>query len=223
MTVHVVVAHARGMVDDARVSAVPLDGLSKWGLMAQLLLAVVLFAAVPYAMSMVPFERIYVDGPYNAPHREDPMFPVRWWLIAIGSWVPFGSMPFAVLAWRRRHTHLGLALLQVSLLLCVCVIGWRNFPYYALGIYRAYIGEARIWDFDPAGLLQPYDSVGYVPDWEIQMLYPIAFVAVPRIGYRLFQERKRMSRAFILGTALCLATTVFAFFSTPHFLYWFLD
>ncbi|WP_141327341.1 hypothetical protein [Myxococcus sp. AB025B] len=211
------------MVDDARVSAVPLDGWSRWGLMAQLLLAVVLFAAVPYAMSMVPFERIYVDGPYNAPHREDPMFPVRWWLIAIGSWVPLFSMPFALLAWKRRHMHLGLALFQVSLLLCICVIGLRNFPYYALGIYRAYMGEARTWDFDPAGLMHPYGSVGYVPGCEALMLYPIALVAVPRIGYRLFQERHRISRALILGTALCLATTVFAFFSTPRFIDWILD
>ncbi|GEN06259.1 hypothetical protein SAMN05443572_102630 [Myxococcus fulvus] len=191
--------------------------------MAQLLLAVVLFAAVPYAMSMVPFERIYTDGAYNAPHTEDPLFPVRWRLIALGAWVPVLSMPFAVLAWKRRHAHLELWLLQVSLLLCVCVIGWRNFPYYVLGIYRAYLGEARVADFDPKGLLEPYRSTGYVPDWEMLLLYPVALVAVPLIGYRLFQERKRMSRAFVLGIAMCLATTVFAFLSTPGFSDWLVD
>ncbi|AKF86842.1 hypothetical protein MFUL124B02_34415 [Myxococcus fulvus 124B02] len=219
---HVVFAHARGMVDDARVSAVPLDGWSRWGLMAQLLLAVVLFAAVPYAMSMVPFERIYIDGPYKAPHWEDPMFPVRWRLIALGAWIPVLSMPFALIALMRRR-QLGLVLLQVSLLLCVCVIGWRNFPYYALGIYRAYIGDARSWDFDPKGLLQPYRETGYFSLEEILLLYPISLVAVLLIGSLLFRKRRRISRAFILSVAMCLATTVFAFLSTPGYLEWLFD
>ncbi|TQF13999.1 hypothetical protein FJV41_20940 [Myxococcus llanfairpwllgwyngyllgogerychwyrndrobwllllantysiliogogogochensis] len=211
------------MVDHGQVTAAPLERSASWALMAQVLLTGALFAAVPYAASMVPFERIYIDGPYNAPHEQDPLYPVRTALIVAGLVIPVLALPFAFIGWRRRQTHPGPAMLQMSLLLSAFVIGWRNYPYYALGIYRAYVGEARVHDFDPVGLY-PFRDARCLPfEVGVLLLYPIAAVAVPRIGYRLFHEKKRMTRAFAIGVLLSLATTVLAFASTPKYMFWFMD
>ncbi|WP_157232158.1 hypothetical protein [Hyalangium minutum] len=210
------------MIGIPRIAKLSLEQRAPRALVMQLILSALLLAAAPYAASMEPFQRIFIDGSYDAPHSQDPLFLAKAGLVAGGLLIPVVSVLLTVTSWRRWTTHPGPALLQSALLLLTFVVGWRNYPYWATGVYRAYISHRGSPHLDPAGLI-PATWIDPLWGCVVLLLYPITAVAVLLLGACLFHERKRMNDEFFYGALTALLGAMGAFASTPDYMVWFLD
>jgi hypothetical protein len=190
----------------------------------QAVIVAILLVAAQGAMCFRPYERIYSDGVYSAPHSLDAVFPWRTALVAFGLIASLVSIGVAVASFIGAPRDLGRLVAQLCGCLCVLNVGWKSMPYWANGMYQAYRGHAPVADFDPKALI-PMVWIGDF--WRLAVLLidlatlfgaPCLLILV--LG-RSMDGRCRLSlTAFSL---LCLSVSVCTFVFSPRYHEWLFD
>jgi hypothetical protein len=185
-------------------------------------LVLVLLALAPLAMAQTPYERIYTDGVYQAPHPADPRYPLRAGLIGLGLLAPLVCLGCTGLALAAGRRHAGRAIVSASLTLCAATIGWRCFPYWVNGVYQAMLGQAPMTDLDPKALL-PAAWIGHVWVAGVLLLYPIAWLGgLGLVGAACWVGRRQGWRPALVTMAV-VAVALATFLITPRYSWWLMD
>lgn len=191
-------------------------------LLLQVGLAVTLMALSPCAMSLPPAEDIYAANTYSR-DIAGSLFPFRAGLVAYGLLAAAISalVAFGALVLRQRQLE-GLVI-HGSVVLFSWMVGWRCFPYWANGVFRAERGHRWTHGFDPKDLI-PMEWIGEVWRVGVFLLYlagPIAFLAL--LAGCTAAARRGSWRTAGLGAAL-LALSALSFFALePAYGAWLAD
>ena len=188
----------------------------------QVALVVLLVALAPVALALTPYERIYTDGVYQAPHVADPLYLLRAELIALGLVAPVVGLggTLAALAARRRDP--ARVALQASLTVFAGALGWRCYPYWANDVFSAYAGRVPVTDFDPKALI-PATWIGNAWIIGVLLLYPLAWVGGAGLLAAACWAARRQGWRAALPTAAVVAATLTTFLVTPRYLWWLMD
>lgn len=188
----------------------------------QVALVVLLVALVPVALAQTPYERIYTDSVYRAPHGADPLYPLRAGLVTLGLLAPVVGLggTLAALA-ARRHDPARVAL-QASLTVFAGALGWRCYPYWANGVFSAYVGRVPVTDFDPKALI-PATWIGDAWIAGVLLIYPLAWVGGAALLVTATWAARRQGWRAALPTAGVVAATLATFLVTPRYLWWLMD
>ncbi len=186
-----------------------------------------LIALAPYAMTFGPFERIYTDGAYDAPHTEDPLYIRRAALIGFGLIGSVVCVICAAASFAFRPQKKSRLILQCSMALCALVIGWRTYPYWVNGIFQVYVKDPDILGasgFDPKPLM-PMVWLGAIWWFSVLLLYPVTYFSVASLLWVMFQTRgKKWWRYPLVWTMLIIVfITIITFLITPGYFTWFMD
>lgn len=191
-----------------------------------------LLIATPFAMTFVPYEKIYIQGLWHTQLHSDPLYRVRSAFVIGGMFATLFSVGALIWELIREDNEgkwdLRKLVLSLSMVVCSISIGWRSFPYWVNGVFHAYSSndfpsEARVFDLDPKGLLPEiwigdYWSLGVVLITGIAYIgIPILFVLSAVLAYR----EKTWRRA--LGTAAILAIAALTYLWAPKYWEWFFD
>lgn len=176
-----------------------------------------------FAMTLTPYWKIYTDGVWHTQFRLDPLYPVRRSLMIFG--LAACALSPCLLAyeivknkWRGNDV-----ILHLSMVLLTCTIGWAAFPYWANGLFQAYIGRAPWADFDPQPLI---NSTWIGPGWAagvlILMLISLAASPLLLLLALVFSIEQKSWRQGI-AVVLCLGLTATFFVFSPNYWGWFFD
>ncbi|CAA9546307.1 MAG: hypothetical protein AVDCRST_MAG88-433 [uncultured Thermomicrobiales bacterium] len=188
----------------------------------QAALVVLLVILAPVALALTPYERIYTDGVYHAPHGADPLYPLRAGLVALGLLAPVVGLggTLAAIATRRRDP--ARVILQASLTVFAGALGWRCYPYWANGVFSAYAGRAPVTDFDPKALI-PATWIGNAWIAGVLLLYPLAWVGGGILLATVSWVTRRQGWRVVVPTVGVVAATLATFLVTPRYLWWLMD
>jgi len=195
--------------------------LGKTLLVTQWVLLSVLLAAAPFAMRFTPFEGIYENGVWQAPHAADPLYPHRAGLVILGLVASgLGALCFiAVVAFRRCRQY---AAVSFGLALAALVVGWRMYPYWATGVFSVMRGLSPGTDLDPKALI-PMSWVGELWRMPVLILYLVSIAGIPTllvVGV-IGLMRKVWGRTAAIG--FCVGVTVLAYVISPNYGCWLMD
>ena len=188
----------------------------------QVALVVLLVALAPVALALTPYERIYTDGVYRAPHGADPLYPLRAGLVALGLLAPVVGLGGTLAALPARRRDPARVARQASLTVFAGALGWRCYPYWANGVFSAYAGRVPVTDFDPKALI-PATWIGHVWIAGVLLLYPLAWVGGAGLLAAACWAARRQGWRAALPTAGVVAATLATFLVTPRYLWWLMD
>ena len=176
-----------------------------------------------FAMSFTPYEKIYSDGVWHTQFNLDPLYPMRQSLMIFGLIACLSGPAFLAYEIVRKNGRGIDLVLHLSMILLTCTIGWAAFPYWANGMFQAYIGRAPWADFDPKPLIA---GTWIGEEWRLGVLIVvlISFCAIPLLFLLgvVFSIEQRTWRKGI-ATALCLVLTAAFFCLSPNYWNWFGD
>lgn len=181
-----------------------------WFSCGLLLLLVVL---APYAMSFQPY----------APHTVDSLHPRRVALVLLGLTAAILAFVEFVMTLHRPRTDIVTLAPITSVFLACAVVGWRNYPYWATGVYQVGIGAFPPMDQDPKGLI-PMIWIGDLWRTPVVLLYLLCYFALPALAVAVIVALCR--RQFVTGviTALCTGITLlFMLGFSPDYVTWLMD
>ena len=181
-----------------------------------LVLLAALLCLAPYAMRFGPFERA-------VPYAADPYYFQRVALVLFGLFATVAAFAeFAITLARHRSTPT--AVIPSAAVAFACfVVGWRSFPYWALGVYQVGIGAFPARDQDPKNLI-PMIWIGELWRLPILLFQLASYVLIPCLlvaaGFALW--RRRFSSAIVtFGGASISAAFLFCF--SADYITWLLD
>lgn len=191
---------------------------------AALAVTLLMLALVPYAVSFDVYERIYTDGVYKAPHIEDPRYGERAGLMVFGLAAPLACVGCLAVSMLRRAGDRRRTIVLLTVVLCVLVLGWRNYPYWANGVHTATEEFVLRSGLDPKPLM-PMIWLGDVWRLSVVLLYPLAVFGGSAIFVMtLIQHAQRGLKGVWSGvTYALLALTILAYLVTPSYLTWLMD
>jgi hypothetical protein len=182
-----------------------------WCSLGLLLLLVVL---APYAMGFQPYR------PYDS---SDSLQPRRVALVLLGLSAAVAAFTELLLVARRARSDLiGLVPFAAVFLACA-VVGWRNYPYWATGVYQVAIGAFPPMDQDPKRMI-PMTWIGDLWRLPVLLLYLLCFLGVPTflVGTVVAFWRRRFVSGFITAICVGIALTFMLGFS-PDYVTWLMD
>ena len=174
-------------------------------------------------MSFGPHGSYYVGDTLHAPDSPDSLYPRRATLIVFGlaaTVVAFGECLLAL-----RHVRRRIAAMAPSLatFFACAVIGWRSYPYWAMGVYQVGIGSYPQRDQDPKALI-PMTWIGEFWRLPVMFLYLICYLALPALAVQTIILLKRR-QFFAAGvTAGCTSIAlIFMLACSPDYMAWLMD
>lgn len=195
-------------------------------LILQIVILLSLIAFAPYAMTFGPYERIYTEGAYEAPHSEDPLYEQRALLIGfglIGSIVCAGCGVAASVLNCRRHSRV---VLHLSMVLCALAYGWRTYPYWVNGILEVYSGDLSMavrYQFDPKPLM-PMVWIGDIWRLGVLLFYPLIIAGgLCLLVLATVIAKKEGIAAWLWASLAVLAASVIPFLFSPGYIGWLMD
>jgi len=201
--------------------------LGKILLITQVVLLLALIALTPYAMSFKPFERIYTDGSYDAPHSEDPLYHKRVFMIGFGLIASFICLACAVVGLILKPRVKPLSMLKFSIALCALTLGWRTYPYWINGIHRVYTQHTDVAIrscFDPKPLM-PMVWLGGIYQLSNLVLFLVIFFGavglITGIVHSLTRKEEKGLALWIVPVMLGIIILTLIF--SPEYMTWFMD
>lgn len=188
----------------------------------QVAIVVILVVLTPVAMMFTPYQRIYTDGVYQAPHSADPLYSIRAILIVVGLLAPIVCLGCTLAILATGPLNAARAVFQCSLTLLAGAIGWRCFPYWVNGVFQASVGQVPMADFDPKALI-PGVWLGNVWLAGVLLLYPAVWLGggclLVAAGLAARQQGWRLAGLTVVVVAITLGT----FLVTPRYGWWLMD
>jgi hypothetical protein len=177
----------------------------------------------PYAMHITPNAGTYLGSDIRLLAR-----PLESFYLAPDDLIAFGvkasmlaGLVACVLSLRVRKDSVTVPAWSAAV--CAFALGWKSFPYWANGVFAAYVGAAPVWDFDPKRL-PPMTWIGDLWRVAVVLSYPfcVGFVPVLVLGsLQLLRSPETRAR----GAASCgmLVLVVLCFACSPGYMKWLMD
>lgn len=113
-------------------------------------------------------------------------------------------------------------LLNYFLFLLIFLVAWKSYPFWANGLHHVFSNGTTSM-YDPKDLL-PYTEIGSL--WALPVLLfhvlILLIIPVPIMLWILDIKKNGFGKKeyFIIGSLVLITLT---FFTTPHYMYWFMD
>jgi len=167
-------------------------------------------------MRFGPFER-------GVPYTADLFYIPRIALVLFGFVATVAAfVEFAISLVRYRFTPIASIPFAAVALACF-VVGWRCFPYWALGVYQVGIGAFPAGDQDPKNLI-PMTWIGEIWRFPILLFQLASYVLIPclLVAAAFAFCRRRFSSAIVTLAGAAISAAFLFYFSTDY-IAWLLD
>jgi hypothetical protein len=135
---------------------------------------VALVVASPLAMSFTPFPEMGQHGVWSQAYAANPSYGLRASLIAFGLLGTVAAVAIAVATYARERRWSRRTLAATSVAVSCWAVGWRSYPYWVNGVFRA-SDVAAGGAYDPKAL-PPMTWIGELWRVPVIILYPLAFL-----------------------------------------------
>ncbi|HEY1170293.1 MAG TPA: hypothetical protein VGH19_02880 [Verrucomicrobiae bacterium] len=153
----------------------------------------------------------------------DALEPLRIILVLLGLATAITAfVELILMARHNRRDYVALSTFAAIFIACA-VVGWRNYPYWTMGVYQVSIGAFPPMIQDPKGLI-PMTWIGDLWRMPVILLYLLGYVAIPLFSVAVLAAfwRRRFAAGIVTAVGIVI-TLVFTQGFSPHYYIWLMD
>ena len=191
-------------------------------------ITIVLIIGIPFANRYIPYTNTFsrFTDVWEIDPKMDPHYSYRYYCILFGFILTGVSLLITLASFFYLKQNADSILLNISLFLLIVAIGFKNYPYWANGLWHVYGTGSMSSAYDPKALL-PETAFGNWWGEVVAWFYLACIIAVPSYFLRLlmksfYPEKYNFTHhdKWIAGIQILL---VCSFFTTPNFIGWLAD